>query len=66
MRRASVSDVLEQVRPWMLVGFALMFVTGGLLFAARAADAHASTYFRVKIGLLVLGVLNIVIFSRDN
>ena len=36
-RHEPVSDVLEQLRPWLLAGFALMFVTGGLLFASEAA-----------------------------
>lgn len=62
MRRDSVSNVFTQVRPWMSAGFAVMFVSGALLFSARAADAYASTYFRVKVGLLVLGALNIVLF----
>src|SRR5687768_4058843 len=48
MRRDAVSYVFEQVRPWMMLGFAVMFITGAMLFAARAVDAYASTYFRVK------------------
>jgi hypothetical protein len=62
MRKDSVSGVFEQLRPWMMLGFALMFVTGAMLFAARAVDAYASTYFRIKIGLLALGVINIALF----
>ena len=62
MRGDRVSEVFEQVRPWMLLGFAVMFVTGALLFSARAVDAYESTYFRLKIGLLVLGALNVVLF----
>ena len=62
MRGDRVSDVFQQVRPWMMLGFAVMFVTGALLFSARAVAAYESTYFRLKIGLLVLGALNIVLF----
>ena len=62
MRDDRVSDVFQQVRPWMLFGFAVMFVTGALLFAARATDAYASLYFRLKLALLILGGLNIVLF----
>jgi hypothetical protein len=62
MRRDAVSSVFDQVRPWMLLGFLIMFVTGALLFSARAVDAYESTYFRLKVGLLVLGALNVVIF----
>ena len=38
----------------MSVGFVIMFVTGALLFASRAVDAYESTYFRIKLGLLML------------
>lgn len=62
MRDDRVSDVFNQVRPWMFVGFAVMFVTGALLFAARATDAYESSYFRLKLALLVLGGVNIVLF----
>ena len=55
MRDDRVSDVFRQVRPWMLLGFAVMFVTGVLLFAAAATDAYASLYFRLKLALLMLG-----------
>jgi hypothetical protein len=62
MRRDAVSSVFDQVRPWMLLGFLIMFVTGALLFSARAVDAYESTYFRIKAGLLLLGALNVVLF----
>lgn len=62
MRRDRVSDVFNQLRPWTTVGFVIMIVTGSLLFASRAADAYASMYFRIKVGLLILGALNIIIF----
>ena len=62
MRRDRVSDVFNQLRPWMGAGFLLMFVTGSLLFASRAGEAYASNYFRIKIGLLLLGALNVAIF----
>ncbi len=62
MRGDRVSEVFQQVRPWMLFGFAVMFMTGALLFAARATDAYQSTYFRLKLALLVLGGINIVLF----
>ena len=62
MRRDRVSDVFNQLRPWTTAGFAVMVVTGSLLFASRAGDAYVSMYFRIKAGLLLLGALNIVIF----
>jgi hypothetical protein len=62
MRDDRVSDVYRQVRPWMFTGFAVMFVSGALLFATRALEAYASPYFRLKLALLVLGAINIVVF----
>jgi hypothetical protein len=62
MRDDRVSEVFEQVRPWMLAGFAVMFLTGVLLFATRATDAFESSYFRLKLALLVLGAFNVAIF----
>jgi hypothetical protein len=59
---SSVSRVFTQVRPWMVVGFAMMFLTGTLLFSARATEAFNSTYFRMKMALLLLAGLNIAIF----
>lgn len=62
MRRDRVSDVFNQLWPWMTAGFVVMVTTGTLLFSSRPADAYVSTYFRIKIGLLVLGALNVAIF----
>ena len=47
---------------WILTGFAIMFITGGLLFSARASAAFSSGYFRLKMLLLLLGGLNVLIF----
>jgi hypothetical protein len=58
-----VSKVWKQVMPASLVGFVLMFVTGGLLFWAEAAKAYASIHFWIKIGLLVLAGVNALIFE---
>ena len=62
MRGDPVSYVFRQVRPWMSIGFVIMIVTGTLLFTARATEAYESTYFRIKVGLLILGALNVLIF----
>ena len=62
LRREPISVVFAQLRPWILTGFAIMFATGGLLFAARATEAFGSVYFRAKIALLIAGGLNVAIF----
>lgn len=62
LHREPVSLVFAQLRPWILTGFGIMFITGGLLFAARAGEAFSSVYFRIKIALLLLGGLNVLVF----
>ena len=62
MRDEPVSDVFDQVKPWMFAGFALMLVTGGLLFWSYAAKCYASTYFRVKVLLLLMAAANGLVY----
>ena len=61
-KKSPVSAVFSQLRPIMLTGFGIMFVTGALLFSARASEAFSSSYFRIKMALLVLGGLNLALF----
>jgi hypothetical protein len=35
LRQVPAADVLRQLRPWIFSGFALTFITGGLLFWPR-------------------------------
>jgi len=48
--------------PVILLGFASMLVTGVLLFVARAADVWGSGYFRIKLVLLALCLVNVLVF----
>jgi hypothetical protein len=50
--------------PVAAVGFALMFVTGGLLFWAEAITAYDSVHFWIKLGLILLAGLNALYFER--
>jgi hypothetical protein len=62
MRTRPVSEVFHELRTWMFTGFAVMFLTGGLLFAAHATKAYASGYFRAKLALLILAGVNTAIY----
>jgi hypothetical protein len=62
-RSEPVSEVLEQLRPWVLAGFAMMFVTGGLLFASEAATVLVSPWFKLKILFLLLAGINALWFE---
>jgi len=56
MREMRISEVYRQINAWMVGGFILMVVTGGLLFWARAASSYMNVYFRIKlVGLLLAG-----------
>ena len=62
MRHQSVSEVFEQLKPWMLTGFTLIFITGGLLFCSYAARCYVNGYFLAKMALLVLAGVNTLAF----
>jgi hypothetical protein len=62
LRDRPVSEVWSQFSPWMLSGFAVMFLTGSLLFWSHALSAYHSTAFRVKLLLLVASGLNAALY----
>jgi hypothetical protein len=62
LTREKVSSVATQVLPLTWAGFAVMMVTGALLFLAEAEKSYGNLAFRVKILLLVLAGLNPLIF----
>jgi len=58
-----VSKVWKQVMPVAVVGFGLVFLTGGLLFWAEAITAYDSVHFWIKLGLIMLAGLNALYFE---
>lgn len=63
MRREPVSQISNQLMPWSLAGYALMFVTGLLLFWSQAVKAYGSIFFRIKLALLLLAGINALVFE---
>jgi hypothetical protein len=63
MRGQPVSDSLDAFRPWMLVGFVLMFVTGVILFWPDAANLYVNPLFRLKMLFMVAALANAVMFE---
>lgn len=63
LRDQPVSKVWNQVMPVAFVGFAIMFVSGILLFWAEAFTAFHSVHFWIKIALLVLAGANALRFE---
>ena len=55
----------DSLRWLQRVGLTLVLSTGVLLFAAGAAGYYEKTFFRIKIGLLILIFLNSVAGSQS-
>jgi hypothetical protein len=64
LRSVPVAELVARIVPASLAGFALMLVTGGLLFASEAVKMYHSPAFRIKLVLLALAGLNALIFHR--
>ncbi len=64
LRRAPVSEVYGRLLPWTAAGFALMVISGALLFYAIPVRTYLNIFFRVKVGLLLLAGLNVWVFQR--
>src|SRR5262245_54644396 len=57
------SEMAARLLPWMKVGFAVMVVTGVLLFYAIPVRSFQNIFFRVKMIALALAGLNAWIFQ---
>jgi hypothetical protein len=64
LRRRPVSEVYEQIKPWMFIGFAIMTITGIFLFWCQALKAYSSIFFRIKVILLIVAAVNALAFER--
>jgi hypothetical protein len=63
LRHVPVTDFLHQLRPYFLGGFALVFISGGLVFWSEAATIIVSPPWFFKMALILLGVLNALYFE---
>jgi hypothetical protein len=61
-RKQSVSDIAQQVLPLTWSGFAVMLISGSFLFCPEAVKCYQSTFFRIKLVLLLLAGLNALAF----
>jgi hypothetical protein len=62
-RQVPVTDVLRQLRPYVLAGFALVFLSGGLLFLAEASALLESPAFPFKMFFMLLAGVNALYFE---
>lgn len=62
MRDVQVSALYPRIAPWMLSGFAVMFVSGGMLFAGYATAAADNMWFRIKLLAMVVAAVNAAVY----
>lgn len=56
------SEFTERLLPWTRAGFALMVLTGLLLFYSAPVRYYYNLFFRLKVLLILLAGLNIFLF----
>ena len=62
LRAVPVSQVAGRLLPWARAGFAVMVITGALLFYAIPVRAFHNIFFRIKIVMLILAGVNVWVF----
>ena len=62
MKKEPVSEVMGRLLPWAIGGFAVVMVTGVLLFWADAESLYRNRWFRYKVLFLFLAALNALIY----
>lgn len=56
--RTPITQVYRRVMPWAFLGFAVMAVSGGLLFVAYATNAYRNNFFWIKMSAMALAGVN--------
>jgi len=62
LTKQPVSAVFRPIRPFMLIGFGVMFITGGILFWGLALRCYGSPFFWAKMIMLILAGINISVY----
>ena len=57
-----VSEVYRRLAPWMMAGFAVMVMSGALLFYAIPVKTYLNIFFRLKMVFLLMAGLNVAVF----
>jgi len=63
-RHVPVSHMTQRLLPWTKAGFAVMAISGALLFYAIPLRTYLNVFFRVKAVLLIVAGLNVFVFHR--
>jgi hypothetical protein len=65
MRRYTVSDMVNQLRPLKRAGFLLLVTCGLLMAGCKAEEYYYNAFFRTKMTLLVLVGVHALVFRRS-
>ena len=63
MRERRVSAMFEQLNPGLFGGFAVMLVSGLLLFSGDPVSFYSTWFFKAKMVMLLLAGLNVLLFN---
>ena len=63
LRTTPVSQIVRRFMPWTAAGFAVMVVSGALLFYAIPVKTYLNIFFRLKVAFLITAGLNVAIFQ---
>jgi hypothetical protein len=63
MRHRRVSDLFRELNPGLFGGFAVMVVTGLLLFSGDPVAFYTTIFFKLKMVMLVLAGVNVLVFN---
>ena len=61
-RKVPVSEVSDRVLPMTVVGFLTLIVTGFLAFMSKPEEYYHNLFFRTKMLVLLLAVINLAVF----
>jgi hypothetical protein len=63
MRGKPIGRMFEQMNPYLFGGFIVMIVTGILLFSADPVSFWATIFFKLKMIMLALALVNVLVFN---
>lgn len=64
MRGVPVSEVVGRLFPWSIAGFAIMVLSGSLLFLSSPVRASGNVFFQIKMVAVALAGLNAFVFHN--
>ena len=62
---SSITDVVEQLRPWKQIGFVLVVGCGAMLLSAKAELYYHNPFYWAKMSLLALVGVHALVFHRS-